>query len=348
MVAAVPSPLVNSEFPTSRAWRSGHLQTVRNRIVPGSFDLALYGTSRSIQVPMNDGSGDEIAVQLHRSTMPTRPNSSGGLVMLVHGLGGSGESEYMKSATFGLLHDGFNVARVDLRGAGQSAATCTLLYHAGRTQDLRAVLGCLAVQPEAIENEAGGIRLAAMGFSLGGSMTLKLLGEPSEVPLFGGVAVSAPLDLVAGSAYLRRAGLGTYEKVLMAGLKRQVLRPAVGSRQHVCASERLAVGRARTLEQFDDVLTAPRNGWRDAAQYYAVNSCNQYLQSIATPTLVIHSLDDPMIPSMPYKAVDWKALEEAGFVDRRISARGGHVGFHQSQTQLPWYVGQATTFFSAN
>lgn len=339
--------LITNDFRTPPGWGSGHLQTIRSRVVRQPVDLTTDGRHRTIVVNLDDGTGDRLAVELHTSRRAPVGGSRGGLVVLIHGLGGSAESDYVRATTAGLLRAGFNVARVNLRGAGSSASTSTLLYHAGRTEDLRILLGKLATEPEATENLDQTARLAVMGFSLGGNMTLKLMGEPhDQLPIFAAVSVSAPLDLTVGSVFLSKRALGSYEKFLLAGLKRQALLPGPDAKLRVSDAEADAIKRARTLAAFDDALTAPRNGWRDSAEYYEVNSSALFLSFIDAPTLVIHSLDDPMIPASPYRAVDWEALAETGFVQRRITPRGGHVGFHERDARDPWYVGQAVRFLS--
>lgn len=344
----VTDDLVNSEFTTPLGWRSGHLQTIRSRVVRRTFNIDDEGTVRSVLVDLDDGTGDQLVVQLHRSRHAATVGSNGGLVVLIHGLGGSAESTYIRASTLGLLRAGFNVARVDLRGAGLSGETCSLLYHAGRTEDIRAVLSGLVHEPEASQNPTGTPRLGLMGFSLGGSMTVKLMGEPhDQLPLFGAVAVSAPLDLPVGREHLERIAFGLYEKFLIRGLKQDALQPGPHGSLRVTDAEREAIERARTLAEFDDAITAPRNGWRDAAEYYEVNSSGPYLSTIDVPTLVIHSLDDPMIPAEPYRAIEWPTIEAAGYVTRRITSHGGHVGFHERGNPLPWFVGQAVDFLSA-
>lgn len=339
--------LVTGDFCAPFGWQSGHLQTIRNRVVRRDFDLDRDGTARSVLVDLNDGTGDHLAVQLHRTRHSPVAGSNGGLVVLVHGLGGSAESAYIRASTLGLLRAGFNVARVDLRGAGSSGETCSLLYHAGRTEDIRATIMSLASEPEASQNPTGVPRIALMGFSLGGSMTIKLMGEPHDrLPLFAAVAVSAPLDLPVGRRHLERIAFGMYERFLVIGLKRDALRPGPHGSLRVNEQERVAVERARTLAQFDDAITAPRNGWHDAAEYYEVNSSGPYLSKIDVPTLVIHSLDDPMIPADPYRAIDWARVERDGVVRRLITPLGGHVGFHERGNPLPWFVGQSVAFLA--
>jgi len=297
---------VSTEFIPRRGWRNHHLQTTRSRILPprvtlpaSRMDLVDLGDGDRLAVFSNDGAAD----------LPT--------VLLVHGLGGSAESDYVRVTAAGLLAAGFPVARVDLRGAGVSGQYCAGMYHGGKTQDLRTVVDWI------------GRPTAVVGYSLGANATIKLLGEHTPGVL-AGVSVSAPLDLTVGAEHLHRRMFGLYEKFLVGRLKDEVLRP--GARY--TPEERQAVLAAKTIPDFDSAITAPRHGWRDAAQYYAVNSSQRFLPQVEVPLLVIHAKDDPMIPVGPYELIDWEALPT---VDLILTEHGGHVGFH-GQGQVPWYV----------
>ncbi len=343
VVSGSDNDVVNASFRPPRGLGNGHLQSVRNRVFPRTYDLDAVSYGRTILVPTDDDSGDQLVVNLH-----SLPAVGRGMVLLIHGLGGSAESVYIRASAFALLRAGFNVARVDLRCAGASTQTSTLTYHAGKTDDLRAVLRSLAVRREALVEDSQPV-LAVMGFSLGGAMTIKLLGEPLEgLPVAAGVAVSAPLDLVVGAEHLKRSAFGVYERAVLRGLLRDVRTPAPDGAPRLTPTEEAAISRARGLPDFDDALTAPRHGWRDAQEYYEVNSAAPFLSSIRVPTLVIHALDDPMIPAEPYLAVDWDALEHAGYVSRAITPHGGHVGFHERGNPMPWYANQAVGFLQQN
>lgn len=264
-------------------------------------------------------------------------------MLLIHGLGGSSESPYVLATAAHLLRAGISVARLDLRGAGHSGQPSQQMYHAGRTSDVRTVLRSLVEEPE-VARAGSRPWLGVMGFSLGGNVTLKLLGEGvDDLPVAAGVAVSAPLDLGVGAQYLHGVAFGLYEQAMLRGLRRDVARFA----GPLPAEQRAAVAAARRIEEFDDAFTARLNGWRDAAEYYAVNSSAQYLPRIAVPTLVLHAVDDPVVPSGPYRSVDWAGLERRGFVRREITANGGHVGFHQRGQRPPWYVERAVDFFGS-
>lgn len=327
--------VVNARFPAQRPWLGADLQTVASRIRRQSYDLDTLSVESRLVVPMKDGSGDALAVRLHRPRIGPRTDRP--TVLIVHGLGGSIESTYVRASAVGLLRAGYQAARVDLRGVGDSSPHCRMLYHGGRSEDLRTVLHALADEP-------GGTGVALMGFSLGGNVSLKLLGEPLDsVPVRAGVAVSSPLDLSVGVEHLSHRWLGLYQRFLVASLKRDTSHSTLD----LTPDERLAIGRMRTITEFDDLITAKHNGWRDAAEYYSVNSSAQFLPRITVPTLVVHALDDPMIPPSTYEAIDWAQLERTTPVRRAISRTGGHVGFHAAGMDLPWYVGQAVTHFDS-
>ncbi len=206
------------------------------------------------------------------------------------------------------------------------------MYHAGRTEDLRAVIRTLADEPEARDNPSGEPLIAVMGFSLGGAATIKLIGEPLDgVPVFAGIAVSAPLELAVGAQHLQRMLFGAYDRYLLSSLRKELLRPPAGSGPLVSENERVAIRAARSIEDFDDAVTSLRNGWQDAAQYYAVNSSGQFLASAGVPLLVIHSLDDPMIPAQPYLDVDWLQLANGGLVERADHCAWWSCGFSRTR-----------------
>jgi hypothetical protein len=348
----VREPLVNADFQAPPGWSSGHLQTMRSRLLRLQIPDALLGDEHRYPIDLDDGSGDRLWVSVHtQRPTPQRPQQRPRLVVLVHGLGGSADAYYARATTAGLLAAGYATARLDLRGAGRFGVDSRHLYHAGRTEDLRAALARLAEDPaasdptsDAASTAKGEPSLALVGFSLGGNLTLKLLGEPMPgLPVRAGVAVSAPLDLAAGADHLHHVLLGAYEQSMLTGLRREVLRDG----RELTADQRAAIAQARRIEEFDDAYTARVNGWRDAAEYYAVNSAAQYLPRIQVPTLVVHALDDPVVPSGPYRSVDWSALEAEGPVRRRITRHGGHVGFHERGATVPWYVRQIVDFLGS-
>ncbi len=123
---------------------------------------------------------------------------------------------------------------------------------------------------------------------------------------------------------------GVYQRYLLWHMRRESL----GDGAEVSAGERAAILSARSIWEFDDRFTAPRNGFTGVAEYYSRNASLRYLDTIAVPTLIIHALDDPWIPASTYLEYDWRS--NANLVPL-LSARGGHVGFQGRDRRAPWH-----------
>ena len=298
----------------SRApWFGGDLQTVRNSFFPVRPEQA----DESLYLEMSDASGDRLLVRHFRGA-PEKP-----LIVLMHGLAGDEGSSYMILALRHLRRIGFPVLLVNLRGALPSRPTCKLQYHAGRSEDLRDLLIAL---PDGMI-EAGAVMV---GFSLAGNMVLKFAAEfAASLPVAGVVAVSAPVDLALTSANMLRARNYLYNQRLLADYKKQCT--AAGA--HVSEEENAAIRRSRNFVDFDNFFVAPRNGFRDAEDYWQKSQAKQFLGAIPVPSLIIHAIDDPMVPFAVYDGVDWRSNTK---LVPCFTKGGGHVGFHAPDG--PWYA----------
>lgn len=326
---AAETPGAGASWPPFRPrfpWRSGDLQTLRNTLVPTAPCLDGWPGER-LWLPMDDGSGDALAAMLHRSTAGTALP----LAILIHGLTGCEDSTYMRSTARTLLARGHPVLRLNLRGAGPSGESCAYRYHAGRTEDLRAVLG--ALDPALKSNG-----MIAVGYSLGANMLLKYLGEEGTTsPLEAAISVSAPIDLAATAYRFHAPRNRIYLAYMMRRIKAETLRPAAA----LDAAMRRAVARSRTVVEFDDVCVAPMNGFAGAGDYYARTMALRYLPAVRIPTLVIQAQDDPWIPPEPYLGFDWSGNP---FLTPLLPPSGGHVGFHGSGHATPWHDRVAVDF----
>jgi len=309
-------------------WVGGDLQSVRNFLRRPAIDLASYASER-IFLPFNDRSGDRASAMLHRPSIEgtgTRP-----VVILIHGMTGCENSTYMRASAAHLLEAGFPVVRVNLRGAGPTRPHCGSHYHAGRSEDLRMMLAAL---PSSV-TEAG---MVAVGFSLGGNLLLKYLGEVgSRAAMLAAATVSAPLDLAATSRRIAAPRNAVYQWYFVRECQREVLAPAA----EVTPEERRAALEAQSIWQFDERFTAPRNGFEGAADYYRRNSSQLFLDDIAVPTLVLHALDDPIVPSEPYRDYDWRRNRR---LVPMLQPKGGHVGFHDRRGGT-WHDRAIQAFF---
>jgi predicted alpha/beta-fold hydrolase len=303
------------EFVPRAPWWNGDLQTLRNYFVgAGSLDLA---PGERLLLPLGDG--DRLAGSWHRPPVEMgRP-----LVVLVHGLSGCEDSFYIRRSAAHLLAAGWPVLRLNLRGAGPARAFCRGHYHAGKTEDLRAAL-------TALPTAAAASGIVLVGYSLGGNVVLKLLGEGAPGNVRAGASISAPIDLAAAAIGIMRRRNFLYHRHILAGIKREATAPGAA----LTDGERAAIAGARTLAEFDDVFTARRHGFAGVDDYYARASAARLLGAIAVPTLVIHALDDPWIPAASYAAVAWR--DNPRLVPL-LPRRGGHVGFLGADRERSWH-----------
>jgi len=313
-------------------WWGPDLQTLRNFLRgPRRAGLGAVSAKR-IELPLRDGSGDRLSALFQQPMSGSAPGPEDGgarpLAVLIHGLGGNEESAYMQTSAASLLARGHCVLRLNLRGAGPSRPLCKLQYHAGRTDDLRDALLALSCGDASVSGEAG---LLLVGYSLGGNMLLKFLAEhASTFDVRAAASVSAPIDLAASSQRFMDPRNRVYHWHVLRGMRREALAAPVA----LAPEEERAIRAARSILAFDDSVVAPRNGYRDAGEYYGENAARYYLDRIRVPTLVIHSLDDPWIPAPAYTEYSW---EQNPNLIPLISRRGGHVGFHAAGTHIPWY-----------
>ena len=313
-------------------WYGGDLQTVRNTIFGrvGALSNLSHWPGERVVLPAGDGTGDMLSAMLQRPKVATgRP-----LAVLVHGLTGCEDSGYMRASARCLLESGYPVLRLNLRGAGPSRLRCRQEYHAGRSEDLRLVLDQL--RPDLTANG-----MVAIGYSLGGNMLLKYLGEAGEAtPLRAAVAVSAPIDLKAAQRRIMRPRNSLYHHYMLDRMKIECTHGRAG----VSDEERQAAMAAGSVYAFDDVFVARRNGFGTADNYYAINSAKQFLPAIRTPTLVIHAQNDPWIPVAPYLRHDWTRNP---FLTPLLPKSGGHVGFHGRGGPPAWHDRNLLQFFES-
>lgn len=317
-----------SSFRPRFPWWGGDLQTVANVLAPPRNDLTPH-TSERLEIDLKDGTGDRLVCTLDRPQMPKADRPLG---LLIHGLTGSQESHYIYSMARTLLDRGYRVLRVNLRGAGPSRATCKGQYYAGRSQDFRALLAEL---PGNLATEG----MVAVGYSLGGAMLLKYLGEEGAAcRLAAAASVSAPIDLSLTCRSMMRPRNTLYHRHILGQMKVEALAPGA----EMTAAERAAIQGARSVWDYDEAFIAPRHGFAGAEDYYEQCKPLRFMADIRVSTLLIAALDDPWIPGMLYSGYDW-----AGSPSLRplLPRHGGHVGFHGSGGRQPWSDMMVAEFF---
>lgn len=239
-------------------------------------------------------------------------------LLLLHGLEGSSDSLYMLGTARKGFDAGFNVVAMNMRNCGGTEHLSATLYHSGMTGDIAHVL------LEELAGREGLSEIFLVGFSMSGNMVLRLAGDyGAEAPpeLAGVCAVSPSLDLAACAVAIERRANRLYQWSFMRSLRRRLRRKR---RLHPEIYDTRGLRRVRTIRQFDERFTAPHGGYRDASDYYARTSSRAVIPDIRVPTLVIHALDDPLIPAGPF--LD-RGIAENPDVLLVLTRDGGHVGF---------------------
>lgn len=255
------------------------------------------------------------------------------LVLVLHGLTGSSHSPYVIGLQQALAAQGWASVALNWRGCSGEPNLLPRSYHSGASEDLAAVIEHLRTQRPLAP-------LFAVGYSLGGNVLLKHLGETgSDSTLQGAVAVSVPFRL---DQCADRIGQG-FSKVYQAHFMREMLAYIKDKQrqfQHDGRADGLATLSAlgpldnmRTFWDFDGRVTAPLHGYRDAEDYYRRASSRYFLGAIRTPTLIIQAADDPFVfsHSLP------QAAELSPSTQFELQARGGHVGFVDGTLRQPGY-----------
>ena len=236
---------------------------------------------------------------------------------LLHGLEGSSESGYMRGLAARAYAAGFSVLRINQRNCGGTERLTATLYNSGLSADFRAILF------ELIER----YRLQDVffaGYSMGGNLVLKMAGELGAAPppeLRATCAVCPTLDLAACVDAIALPENRLYQRHFVARLKSRMRRKA---KLFPGRFELNGMKSVRTVREFDDAITAPCCGYRDASDYYERASALRVLQRIAVPTLILTSKDDPVVPFESFAA-----LEIAGNPHIRVVTTdfGGHCAF---------------------
>lgn len=235
------------------------------------------------------------------------------LAVLLHGLSGGFDSKYARGLAGRLLKHDWRALILQFRGAGPEPNRLPRNYHHGDTEDLRELLQLLRQREPQTP-------LFAVGWSLGGNVLLKYLGEEgARTPLAAAAAVCPPFELRPCAERLRTGFSRVYQNHLLGQLKDMIRRKHARMKMPVDLDRVL---RARDFFEFDDA-TALINGFKDAEDYYARAACGPFLSGIARPTLILHARDDPFMTP----AIMPDAARLPPPVTLELCEHGGHVGF---------------------
>lgn len=302
---------VPGKFVPRRGLRSGHLQTLVSHVLPRRDSLPAP-ERRLFRIE------DEVQIACDCHWQSSRRNRF--TVIIVHGLEGSSESQYVIGTANKAWAAGMNVVRMNVRGCGDTESLAATLYHSGMSADIGAVV-------DELIREEGLPRLGLAGFSMGGNQVLKLAGEwgsgvigPAPEQVSGVVAVSPAMDLSLSADALHMPENRIYEWRFLLSLRARLRRKA-----------RLFPGRYeirnwwwRSIRDFDNRVTSVLSGFRDAEDYYQKASSGRVLDRITLPTLVIHAKDDPFIRVLPETRAKLISNDNISYVE---TDHGGHCGF---------------------
>lgn len=254
-------------------------------------------------------------VDLHRLNI----SSASVRLLILHGLEGTIRSNYAQGLFREAAQRGWAADMLIFRSCSSELNRTRRFYHSGDTADLSMVVDRLLA-------ENPGQFLCLAGVSLGGNVVLKFLGEHSEVirpEIKAAVAVSVPFDLKRASHHINRGFARLYQRHFIRSLKRKT----IAKLEHfpdIIQPERLK--QIRTMYEFDDVLTAPLHGFRNAEHYYTSSSALAWIDRIGIPTLLLSAVDDPFLP--PPVLDEVRAIAQRNpYLHIEFTPAGGHVGF---------------------
>ena len=300
--------IINSQFKPAWWLPGAHTQTLWASMTNRFINLEI----RRERLELADGDFIDLDWTTHRT---------GPIVLILHGLQGSSDSNYARGLMQACHAKGWRAIVMHFRGCSGEPNRLARAYHSGETNDLHTVIDILhRREPET--------PICAAGYSLGGNVLLKWLGEyPVKIPLSAAAAVSVPYELKNGAQQLDTGFSKIYQRHLLKSLLKATLKKQELLEGKIDFVRFQAI---KTIYDFDDAVTAPLHGFKDAEEYYSRSSSRQYLKHICLPTLLLHAENDPF---MTTKAIPGKE-ELSDCTTLELSASGGHVGFVSGS--WPW------------
>lgn len=330
MPSVVPPPsALPRSFRPLPGFGGAHTQTLLGKLLRRTDGLSL----RRERWPTPDG--DFLDLDFGPDPDPDVP-----LVLVLHGLEGNARRGYCVETYRAADGAGLAAVGLNFRACSGEPNLRARAYHSGETGDLAFVL-------EGLRDRFPHRTLFLVGFSLGGNVVLKYLGETGEdepTGVKGAVAISVPYDLDAGARRLETSLMGRslYTRYFLRSLVDKVEQKA-----HLLDDDGMLtrIRAARSIRDFDDALTAPLHGFGDAADYYRRSSSASFLASVRVPTLLLHAMDDPFLPP---EAVPTRAMTSNPALHPVLTDRGGHVGFVAGSLAHPrfWAEESAARFLA--
>lgn len=239
------------------------------------------------------------------------------VMVIVHGLEGSCDSNYVLGIAEKAYQRGFHVARLNQRNCGGTEKLTPTLYNSAMSEDYRAVL-------EELAKSDGFTQIFFAGYSMGGNLVTKMAGEYGNAApraLRGVCTICPAIDLAASADALEKRENYFYQRWFVKGLMARYARKAALFPQ-IYSHDNL--GKIRTVREFDDSITAPCFGYRDAQEYYEAAGARKVVGRVRVPMLMITAQNDPFVPYESFLAALVSENPAIRFV---APERGGHCGF---------------------
>lgn len=262
-------------------------------------------------------------------------NNQDRIVVLSHGLEGHSDKYYMRGMAQFFLSRGWDSLSWNCRSCSGEINLTPQLYHHGATEDLEDVVNHVRTKNYQ--------HIILIGFSLGGSLVVKYLGEngkniPDEVK--GGVAVSIPCQLGSCAHEMSKPKNQFYLKRFLKKLKAKIKLKAT---QFPNMFDLNGIDSISSFPEFDRQFTAPLYGFNSAKDFYAYASAENYIEGIQRPALLVNSLNDPMFPDDCYP---YDVAASHPYFHLETPARGGHLGYWWPGKKNSWIEKRAYDFIS--
>lgn len=259
------------------------------------------------------------------------PQQAKKLVIISHGLEGNSQRAYIKGMAKVFFANHYDVLAWNYRGCSEELNKQKRFYHSGATDDLDVVVQhALSKMYEEI---------ILIGFSLGGNLTLKYLGEGKrDVRITKAITFSVPLNLHTSCEKISQPTNRIYSNRFLKSLKNKV-RAKASVRNDINIT---SIDTIKTLQEFDDHYTSVLHGYTNAIDYYTKCSAINFVDTIEVPTLIVNALNDPFLSPECFPT---QQLKSHPFVTLEIPSEGGHVGFTQfGKKGLFWSEERALKF----
>jgi len=317
-----------TEFRPRRFLSNGHLQTIAGNYLSRINDLP---APEEQVVEVSPAAANQIASQVlcHCHWQPEEVRAERPTAIIVHGLEGSSDSQYVVGNSNKLWRAGCNIVRMNMRNCGDTEALSPTLYHSGLSNDVLVVMNFFVAR----------YRLQSMsliGYSMGGNLVVKLAGElgaSAPAVLHSVIGVSPAIDLQPSADALHRPQNRLYELKFLHNLLRRFRRKAM---LFPHAYDRNRAAGIRSLREFDDRITALYSGFTSADDYYNRAAASRLLSRIAVPTLILHALDDPFVRITDESRDKIRANPNITLME---SEHGGHCAFLAQPDEASGYDG---------